>query len=137
MTQSNLTASSAGSQHSQQLPPDKEGYQDQQQALQPMSQDKQQPQQQQQQQRFVPVLQGGRASPASDGDQPQACVLANTYLSYTQSSSGKMRFRSVDEAQTWLIFEYCDGGTLLDLMLADGGLSPEVAGARRLVSERA
>jgi hypothetical protein len=64
-------------------------------------------------------------------------MLNNTYSSYGYSSSGKMRARSADEAQTWLIFEYCDGGTLLDLMMADSALSPEVAGARRLVSGRA
>lgn len=51
-----------------------------------------------------------------------------------KAGAGAARGRGTEEAQTWLIFEFCDGGTLLDLFAEGGPLGPHLQGRRRLVS---
>lgn len=110
-------------------------------------------QQQVPQQRFVAVL--SRDSPSPVGpqqsystqshsqsrstSQQQAAWLHDTCSTSPGPSGNKLlgkQARSADEAQTWLITELMDGGTLLDLLAPGGQLGPEVATSRRLVSWR-
>jgi hypothetical protein len=67
--------------------------------------------------------------------QSQSVWLQNTASSSGGGSGNKpaSKGRSTDEAQTWLIFEYCDGSTLLDLLAPDGPLGPHLTGHSRLV----
>jgi hypothetical protein len=67
--------------------------------------------------------------------QSQPVWLQNTASSSGGGSGNKSAFkgRSTDEAQTWLIFEYCDGSTLLDLLAPDGALGPHLTGHSRMV----
>lgn len=103
-------------------------------------------------QRFVPVAQPRSPSPVGQKGSQSYSVMSQSqsqsqspsqfvWLQNTGSSSGGpsgnkpgYRIRATDEAQTWLIFEYCDGNTLLDLLAPDGPLGPQVEGHRRLVS---
>lgn len=62
-------------------------------------------------------------------------LLTNTASSSSAGPSGSRsapKARTADEAQTWLILEYCDGTTLLDALAPEGPLGPHVTGHRRL-----
>jgi hypothetical protein len=110
------------------------------------AQDSQQGQQQQpHMQQYVPLVQPQQAVSGSTPSNPSGVQLSgqlrqqqlqrtarfdngsggSSYLGGTKARAG--------EAQTWLTLEYCDGGTLLDIMQEDMLFNPET-GCLNLVS---
>lgn len=86
-------------------------------------------------------LSQGQQPQSQSQSQPQSqplWLLTNTASSSSAGPSGSRsasKARAADEAQTWLILEYCDGTTLLDALAPEGPLGPHVTGLRRLVSD--
>lgn len=92
-----------------------------------------------QQQRYVPLIQPPQEQQEQDQQQQERITSGTSIPSSPSSLSGNLRQQQLlrtarfdpgsgsssylgggktrsGEAQTWLILEYCDGGTLLDLM---------------------
>lgn len=66
--------------------------------------------------------------------QPHQPLMPRSTSSSSSHSRGSTSAKAGQEAQTWLILEFCDGGTLLDL-IDDGQLISQATGAIDMVRE--